>query len=285
MKKWFKLLRCKHYLKNVLIFLPIIFSGEIFNKIKLFYSLLGFISFCFIASSIYIINDICDIEKDKLHPVKCKRPLASGKIKKESAIVLSIVLVLISIFINIFIIKNIYALIFIIAYFVLNLAYSFGLKNTVILDIAILVSGFVIRVLYGGCITNIEISGWLFLTIMSLSFYMGLGKRRNEQKKHTTGETRKVLQYYNYDFLDKNMYMCMTLAIAFYSLWAMSLTNKYMLYTVPLVLLLCMRYSLDVEGNSDGDPIEVVLHDKMIILFGIIYSIIIFFILYGKTIF
>lgn len=278
MKKWLKLLRCKHYLKNILVFLPIIFSGEIFDKIKICNTLLGFISFCLVASSIYIINDICDVEKDRLHPTKCKRPIASGEISIKKAWVCAIVMVLITIIINVFIIKNIFGTLFIALYFILNLAYSFGLKNKPMIDIAILVSGFVIRVLYGGVITNIEISGWLFLTIVSLSFYMGLGKRRNELKKHTNGETRNVLKYYNFDFLDKNMYMCMGLSIGFYALWAMS--SKYMLYTVPLVLFICMKYSLTVEGESDGDPIEVILHDKMILSLAVIYAVIVFAILY-----
>lgn len=280
MKNWIKLLRCKHYLKNFLIFLPIIFSGEIGNLEKLQMTLLGFVSFCLISSSIYIINDICDIEKDKLHPVKCNRPLASGKIKKENALIVTILLIIISLIINVFFIKNTYSILFIIIYFILNLLYSFGLKNKPMIDIAILVSGFVIRVLYGGYITSIEISGWLFLTIMSISFYMGLGKRRNELNKHNDGETRSVLKYYNYNFLDKNMYLSMCLAICFYSLWSMSLDNDYMLYTVPLVLFLCMKYSLDVEGESDGDPIEVVLHDKMIIVLGLVYAIFTFCVLY-----
>ncbi len=279
MKNWIKLLRCKHYLKNFLIFLPLIFSGEIFNGTKLINTILGFISFSLIASSIYIINDICDIEKDKLHPTKCKRPLASGAIKKESATIVSIILICLTFIINVFIIKSLSATLFIIVYFILNLLYSFGLKNIPLVDIAILVSGFIIRVMYGGFISNIEISEWLFLTIMALSFYMGLGKRRNELSKHNTGETRKVLKFYNFEFLDKNMYMCMSLAICFYSLWALN-NNKYMLYTIPLVLFICMKYSMDVEGESDADPIEVVMHDKALILLGIIYALVILAILY-----
>ena len=101
----------------------------------------------------------------------------------------------------------------------LNLLYSFGLKNVPVADIAILVSGFLLRVLYGSSITGIEISKWLYLTVIAMSFYLGLGKRRNELEKHGGESTRKVLEAYNKNFLDKNMYMCLSLAIVFYSLW------------------------------------------------------------------
>jgi hypothetical protein len=114
-------------------------------------------------------------------------------------------------------------------------------------------------------VCSIEVSGWLYLTVISVSFYFSLGKRRNELVRQGDGQTRQVLKYYTKAFLDKNMYMFLGLANVFYALWAMENENKSVIWTVPLVLLICMRYSLDIEGDSDGDPVEVLVHDKVLI--------------------
>ncbi|MED3875806.1 decaprenyl-phosphate phosphoribosyltransferase [Lysinibacillus capsici] len=286
MKKYLKLMRIHHYIKNGLIFTPLVFSGGLFNYNLLLKSLLGFLAFSLIASAIYIINDIQDVEQDRLHPTKCKRPLAANEISLTNAKVLAGVLIVVAIGINYFIAGNtIVAWVSLILYLVLNLAYSNGLKNLPIIDVAILVSGFVFRVLYGAGITGIEISNWLYLTVIAMSFYLGLGKRRNELIKQKN-VSRKVLKYYNQGFLDKNMYMSLALTIAFYSLWTVDpvtiarLSNDYLVWTVPLVILICMKYSLNIEGDSDGDPVEVIIKDKilmgMVALFvfitlGIIY--------------
>ena len=172
------------------------------------------------------------------------------------------------------------------AYLLLNLAYSFGLKNIPIVDITILVAGFLIRVLYGAFVTEITISNWLYLTVIALSFYFALGKRRNELKHISDGETRQVLKAYPTNFLDKNMGMCLTLANVFYALWSMDektksfYNNDYLIFTVPIVLLITMKYSLDIEGESDGDPVEVLLHDKVLLALCVLYLAVMFMILY-----
>ena len=136
----------------------------------------------------------------------------------------------------------------------------------------------------GARITEITISGWLYLTVFSGAFYMGLGKRRNELKNQgESGETRAVLKNYTYGFLDRNMYVCLTLTDTFYALWAMSRENRYLIWTVPVVMLILMRYSLDVEGSSDGDPVEVILHDRILLVLAGIYGLSIFLILYLAT--
>ncbi len=272
MKKYFKLMRVKHYIKNVIIMLPLIFSGKLFDIGLLQRTLVGVVGFSFMSSVIYIINDIRDAENDRNHPTKCKRPIASGEISMKSAHIFALVFFLVSLIINYYINKGAWeGWVFFILYFMLNISYSLGLKNIPIVDVAILVSGFLLRLLFGSAITGIEISKWLYLTVISLSFYLGLGKRRNEGGKQTDGNTRKVLKFYNYNFLDKNMYMCMALAIAFYSLWSVDSVTVYrvgssnLIWTVPLLILVCMKYSSIVEGNSDGDPVEVVFQNKMLL--------------------
>ena len=182
MREYLKLLRVHHYIKNFLIFGALACSGNFFCKDKLITTILGFISFCLISSVIYIINDINDIEKDKLHPTKKNRPLASGEISKFNGIITAIIIATAGIIFNLSIFK-ISSSLLLLLYFVLNLGYSLGLKNIPIIDITILVSGFLIRVLYGAWITNIDISNWLYLTVIAASFYFALGKRRNELKK------------------------------------------------------------------------------------------------------
>ena len=282
MKKYLKLIRVKHWIKNCLIFLPLIFSREI-NKTNIILTILGFISFSLASSIIYIINDIRDKEKDKNHPTKKNRPIAAGTISIPSASTVaglfSIITIAILLYLSTY---NHFISIYIISYILLNIMYSFGLKNIPLLDVFILALGFLIRVLYGGALINVEVSTWLFLTVLSISFYLGLGKRRNElmAQEKIGNNTRSVLKYYNKEFLDKNMYMCLSMTIIFYSLWCQDLNSKYIMWTIPVVLLICMKYSLNIESNSSGDPVEVLLKDKVLILLIGIYAIAIFLTLY-----
>lgn len=270
LKNILKLMRIKHYLKNGLIFLPLIFNSQLFEIKPLLMTFYGFISFCLISSAVYVINDIKDVEKDRMHKIKKNRPIASGAISIKEAILLFIVLTISSLCINIFIIKEFSSILLISLYLILNIMYSLGLKNIPIIDVVILVSGFVIRVIYGASITSIEISKWLYLTVMSGSFFMGFGKRRNEIIKQGN-DSRAVLKYYTKDYLDKFMYACLVLTLMFYSLWSVdtSTTAKFgenMIYTIPLVMIIFMKYCLDIEGNSYGDPVDVITSDKILMV-------------------
>lgn len=280
MRYYIKLMRPKHYIKNLLVFFPLVFSGMIFELPRFIYTLIGMISFCLISSVVYIINDINDVEADRKNEKKKNRPIASGKISVKNAIIFSIILFLIVVLINIVILKdNWLGYFFIGIYFILNILYSFKLKHKPIIDIVILSSGFLLRLLYGASITNIEVSNWLYLTVLSISFYMGLGKRRNESIK--SGDSgREVLKYYNKNFLDKNMYMFLALAIAFYSLWCIDINIPNIIWTVPIIMIICMQYSLIIESDSYGDPVDVILENKPMLFTGILYAIIMFVMIY-----
>lgn len=284
MKPYLKLMRIHHYIKNFLVFAALACSGQLFHWDKLLSGITGFIAFCMVSSVVYIINDIRDVEKDRKHPTKCKRPIAAGTVSVKQAWGLAALLLLIAAICN-FLTFHWASTLLLALYLVLNLAYSFGLKNIPIVDITILVAGFLIRVLYGACVTEITVSNWLYLTVITLAFYFALGKRRNELKQLGGGETRKVLKAYPVSFLDKSMSMCLTLANVFYALWSMdentvSSYNEYLVFTVPIVLLITMKYSLDVEGDSDGDPVEVLLHDKVLLTLCVVYLAVMFTILY-----
>lgn len=276
MKPYFKLLRVKHYSKNILLFLPLVFGRQLSNLPLLISVLLGFLAFSLLSSAVYIINDIRDVEKDRLHPTKKHRPIASGAVPVPTARVLAGILLVLAFVVNAFACgRAILPWILMGVYLLFNVGYSLGLKNIPILDITILMLGFLLRLLYGSALVQIQISEWLYLTVVTLSFFMGLGKRRNElralQSGETQGQTRTVLDRYTYSFLDKSMYLCLTLGILFYSLWCVdgvaagTGAGAYLLWTVPLVILICLKYALTAEGKSDGDPVEVLYGDHWLL--------------------
>ena len=165
MRNYLKLIRVKHWLKNILVFLPAFFSTGITNKNNLLLCFIAFLIFSFASSTVYVLNDINDVEKDRNHPIKKNRPLASGKVSIRGAIITIIILVLIdALLMNWFYFKtNIHATYIIpIVYVLLNILYSKYLKNIPIIDVVILVSGFVLRVMYGGAVINVEVSKYLY---------------------------------------------------------------------------------------------------------------------------
>lgn len=285
MKPYLKLMRVPHYIKNLLVFAALACSGQLFEPKKLASGFAAFLAFCMVSSVVYIVNDICDKEKDRNHPTKCKRPIAAGTVSVKRAWGLAMILLLIAAVWNC-LAFHVTSTLLLALYLILNLAYSFGLKNVPIVDVAILVAGFLIRILYGAFVTEIAISNWLYLTVIALAFYFALSKRRNELKQIGGGDTRQVLQAYPVNFLDKNAGMCLTLANVFYALWSMDektmllYDTEYLIFTVPIVLLITMKYSLDIEGESDGDPVEVLLHDKVLLILCAVYLAVMFVILY-----
>ena len=286
-KSLIKLMRPKHYIKNLLIFVSIFFDRNIFAGSILAKVICGFVAFCVISSAIYIFNDIHDVEQDRRHEVKKNRPIASGAISVKLAYIIAFGLFILAVAINWFCGFGWQAMTIMLVYFVCNLGYSLGLKNIPFLDIVLLVMGFMLRVLYGAAIIGSGVSAWVYLTVISLSFYLGLCKRRNELKK-SKGETstRKVLSFYSFEFLDKFMYLCLTLAVAFYALWSADaeIEVKYgtdkLIWTVPLVIVLLMKYSADIESNSYGDPVDVITHDKVLVLLSFIFALVLFGLIY-----
>ncbi len=288
--EYLKLMRIHHYIKNVLIFLPLIFSGKLLDINLTFITLIGAISFSIMCSAIYIINDIADCKEDRKNERKKNRPIASGAISIKKAGILAVILILTSTILNIYISNKqitetpLLSFSVLCGYLLMNIAYSLKLKHIPIIDITILAFGFVFRVIYGATITGILISNWLYLTVLVFSFYMGLGKRRNELKQNGS-EGRKVLERYSENFLNNNMYMYMTLGIVFYSLWCIDINSAInsfinVLYTVPIVMIICMKYNMTIEGKSSGDPVDVIFSDKILLALILIYSIIMAAILY-----
>lgn len=289
MNKYLKLARVHHSIKNIFILLPLFFSMQLLNTPVFFTSVFGIIAFSLVSSAVYILNDLHDVEKDRLHPKKKLRPIASGDISEKSAkVFMAVLLVLAAVFAFLSCRNNIYGYTYLAIYFVINVFYSFGGKNIPILDIGILASGFLLRLLFGATIIGVYVSGWLYLTVIAISFYLGLGKRRNELSLGK--ETRDVLKYYSYEFLDKMMYMFMAIAIVFYSLWCVDpvtvsrFSGRPVLWSVPCVILICMRYSMIIEGDSYGDPVDVIVKDKILIGLCLVYAVMMALMLYVRWI-
>ncbi|MFR6291936.1 MAG: UbiA prenyltransferase family protein, partial [Peptococcaceae bacterium] len=255
-------------------------------------SVVAFVVFSMVASSVYVINDIRDVESDRKHEVKCHRPIASGKVSIiEAKIILAVLILFVSV--AEFLLKAPLSATFVLGiYFLSNIFYSVKLKKVPIVDISILTLGFLLRVFYGANVIGVAVSNWLYLTVMALAFYLGLGKRRNELLKMgaDASEVRGVLKYYNHSFLDKNMYMLLSAAIVFYALWCIDpittavLNEDFLIWTVFLVVCILMKYSLDIETGSYADPVDVVLGDKWLICLVLLYCVILLALLYGGTI-
>lgn len=281
-----RLVRPWHYVKNLLVFVPLFFSGELFSAPdKLLMALLAFVSMSLAASGTYVMNDLQDCDRDRQHPTKRNRPIASGLIAPKAAVFFAVLLYLLSLSAHAALCvlsgAGLFATAVLAAYIVCNIGYSvYGLKNMPIIDVSIVALGFVLRILYGSAAAGIEVSSWLLLTVLMGSYYMALGKRRNELRD--SGEkTRAVLKHYTEAFLSRNMTMFLTLTIAFYSLWTVDVAHKHAVFSVPLAVIFALCYYLDIEGNSDGDPIEVILHDRKLIALGIVYVLVMLYIVYA----
>ena len=284
--KWIKELRVTHYLKNCLIFLPVFFDGKLFLGASWGRLLVGFAAFCLGASAIYLINDIKDLDKDRKHPTKCKRPIAAGEIPVSQAVVAAVILIAASYLLLFLLLRGqmrFYASLIVSAYILVNLGYSvIGMKNVPLLDISLLVAGFYLRVLIGAVLSDVSISSWLYLVIITGACYLGFGKRRNELI-HTGSSTRPSLALYTEDFLNKTMYSCMTMTLIFFSLWCMEMReiSSGFMVLVPVMMLICFKYNLDIEQKeNDGDPMSVILKDRILLGLGILLVLITLILLY-----
>ncbi|MCL2203762.1 MAG: UbiA prenyltransferase family protein [Defluviitaleaceae bacterium] len=275
-----KLMRPTHWLKNAMVGLALFFGGR-FDWESILLVLAGMAAFSALSSAVYIFNDICDAPGDALHEVKKMRPIASGAVSVWVGAVLSVVLFLAAVLVDILFFARWQTLALLVGYAGLNIFYSIKGKHVPLLDVLILSGGFMIRMFYGALLLDISISNWLYLTTLSISLYMALGKRRNELKKYgeEAGSVRKVLASYNAGFLDKNMYVFLTLTVLFYALWTMHMYDlgghgAYAIWTTPLVIVIIMRYSLLTETRIFADPVEILLKDKPLLLMAVAYAVI-----------
>lgn len=276
MMKYLQLLRVEQWVKNLFVFAPLFFSGNVTNYDLLAESIFAFVIFSLIASSVYIINDYSDIESDRKHPEKKDRPLASGTISKSTAIIILLILLMLCIvgiyFGQQFFSQNMVKFAIIIAfYFFMNLAYTFKLKHVAIIDVTIIACGFVLRVLAGGYATGIYISQWAILLTFVLALVLAIGKRRGELiNAQISGKTRRALDGYNVQFADIALSISCTLAIVCYLMFTLSpeVQNRFhprVFYTVIFVVFAFLRYlQQTLVYNRTESPTKVIYKDRYI---------------------
>ncbi len=264
-----KLLRPHQYIKNLFVFAPLFFTFS-FNFEQVLDCIVVFVLFSFLASSIYILNDYMDIEEDKQHPKKKFRPIASGEVSKNSAKILFFVLSIPSLIASYFI--NIDLFVVLTIYFVLNIAYSLGLKHITIVDIFIIASGFVLRLFAGASVIDNQLSMWIIIMTFLLALFLAVAKRRDDVLLAFEGkETRKNIDGYNLEFVNAVMVFMAGVIVVAYVLYTVSddvidrLNSSNLYITAFFVILGVMRYMqiTFVEGNS-GNPTKIVLKDRFL---------------------
>lgn len=280
-----QLMRPKQWLKNFFVFAAIVFSGNFLNKNLLWENILTFILFCFTSSFIYVLNDIVDIEKDKCHPEKKNRPLASGRVSKKMAVIFDLILALSVLYFS-YTYLNIKVMCILITYILINIAYCFKLKNVVIIDVMIITFGFVLRVESGSLSTGVQVSPWLFLCTILLALFLALNKRKSEiiTLKDKSGSHRKILEEYSIDMLDKMLTIVTPSILMAYCLYTFSsVQSRTMIFTIPFVLYGIFRYEyLMDKKNIGGKPEDVFGKDTPFLINILLWILSVLIIIYLK---
>lgn len=267
-----RLMRPKQWLKNIFVFTGIIFGGSIYNASLVEAVLMAAIAFCLTSSGIYALNDIVDVENDRHHPKKKFRPLPSGVVSLMVAKILCFLCLAVGIFIALMVSYKVF--IIILAYIILNVAYSYRLKRVVIVDVFCIATGFMMRILAGTVGVEVPPSKWLLLCGLLMALFLGFAKRRAElnRLKEAGGEHRIVLSNYDAPLLDIFSAICAAGIIIGYSLYTMSPETvrlhgtENLMYTVPFVIYAIFRYLyLMHKWGHGGDPTRDLIRDKHIL--------------------
>jgi 4-hydroxybenzoate polyprenyltransferase len=278
-------MRPKQWIKNFFVFAAIIFSGNLLNVDLIVKNILTFVTFCITSSVIYVLNDIVDVEKDRCHPVKKNRPIASGRIKMVWAEIFDVILFAVVVFVSL---KWLNAKVFavMIIYIVINVLYCFKLKNVVIIDVMVITFGFVLRVESGSLSTGVSVSPWLFLCTILLSLFIALNKRKSEivTLKDRSGNHRKILEQYSIQNIDKMLTIVNPSILMAYSLYTFSsVQSRTIMFTIPFVLYGMFRYEYLVDKeNIGGKPEDVFGKDKPFLINMILWILSVLIIIYLK---
>lgn len=266
------LLRPQQWLKNLMIYFPPFLGGSLLQPAMAMRGLLPFFSFCMASSATYILNDIRDSDNDRHHPDKMDRPLPSGRVSVAVASLLA--LLLLGIACGLAWTVSVKFLLCLVAYLLVSLAYSFGLKEHALLDIFCISAGFLLRLEAGGTVFDIRISEWLFLCVFLLSVFLSTGKRLGEKGRlgATAADHRKALGAYPEGFLQGVMYMTGGSVLVTYSMYVISRHSALLLYTVPLCCFGLLRYIFRVQAGGGGDPTDSLLKDIPLFIVGLVWA-------------
>ncbi|MBT3814181.1 decaprenyl-phosphate phosphoribosyltransferase [Candidatus Woesearchaeota archaeon] len=280
-KDFLALIRVHQWYKNLVVFLAIFFSGNFFDTNLIYLTIVAFFSLSFVSSAGYIINDLVDLKKDLLNPEKRTRPLASGKVKKPTAIFISLLLLAVSIYMAHTI--SIAVTYFIILLFISHQIYTFFLKNIIFADILSIATFFVIRAITGAFAIEVKVSPWLILCPFFLSLFLSIGKRQSELHllKEKSAQARKVLKEYNKELTNSLMIISTTLLIISYALYSFLSEHANLLYTLPFALFVIFRfYYLIDKGSEIARHPERIVKDKAIIVGMILWAIVVGLLIY-----
>jgi 4-hydroxybenzoate polyprenyltransferase len=280
-------MRPQQWIKNFFVFAPLVFAGHLFHRDDLLLTVEGFFLFSFLASGVYIFNDLADLEKDKLHPLKSQRPLPAGKLRVGAARAASALLIGGSVAVA-FVLSSGFG-IALALYAFLNILYSLKLKDVVILDVMTISAGFVLRVVSGALLIQVGASEWLIICTVLLSLFLGFSKRRHEitvLESHAN-DHREVLQHYSPYFLDQMIGIVTASTVMSYALYTISeetvkkFGTNHLIYTVPFVLYGIFRYLYLVHKKVEGgNPTKIALTDRPLLVNILLWIVAVSFIIY-----
>lgn len=284
-RDYLRLLRISHWVKNSFVFVPLIFSKHLFEWGYLSLAINAFFAFSLTASVVYIINDILDISYDKNHPVKRSRPIASGIISiKQSIFIIAVLVVLLF---PLILRLNLQFNLILLSYAILNIFYSIKLKEIVIVDILTIAAGFMLRIISGAIVIDVNISSWLILTTLFLSIFLGVMKRKSELNLYYDLNTRSVLKEYTDEFINQIAGISAGGVVICYALYSVAeRTIKYfntenLVFTIIFVIFGVFRYMYVVYNRKKGENIfEIILKDLPMIINIILYVICIVIVIY-----
>ena len=268
LRECFRLLRVEQYTKNLIVFLPLFFSLQIGDADLLLRATAAFGAFCMAASAVYVFNDSIDLEEDRNHPVKKRRPLAAGTLSRGFAAVLIPLFALPALAASWLLSPSMLGVVLL--YMVVNAAYAWKLKHIPILDIAVIASGFVMRVVVGGVVTGTAIYMWILIMTFLLALFLALAKRRDDVVLFlgTNGKARRAIDGYNIAFIDSAMMIMAAVTIVAYIMYTVSPdvmmkfgTDKLYVTTVFVILGILRYMQITMVENRSGSPTEVLLRD------------------------
>ena len=281
-----KAMRPRQWVKNVLVLAAPLAAGSdsLTDAAKMGNVGIAFVAFCLAASSIYLVNDALDVEADRAHPTKRFRPIAAGVVPRNLAYVLAVVLMAASV--GIAFIANWQTAVTIGVYLVVQLGYCFGLKHQAVVDICIVSSGFLLRAIAGGVAADIDLSSWFLLVMAFGSLFMAAGKRYAELQlaERTGAKIRKSLEYYTTTYLRFVWTLSATAVVLCYGLWAFDGQHSqnvwYAISMVPFTVAI-LRYAVDVDGGSAGEPEEIALGDRILQFLAVAWIVFVAVAVYG----
>ena len=270
-RAFLRLMRVHQWVKNVFVLAPLFFTPDMLSAANVAHALLGFVCFCALSSAVYVINDYADREADRLHPSKANRPLASGAVSTVQAFVLMSVLMAAGLG-GAFALSVPFFLV-LLAYFLLNLAYSFVLKHVAILDVIVIALGFVLRVEGGGQLIGVDLSVWIVICAGLLALFLAIAKRRDDLIKTLGEDHRPSLAGYNKPFLDASLTLVLGALLVSYVIYTTDdeviarMGSDKLYLTIPFVLAGILRYlQITLVEERSESPTLIVLKDRFLIV-------------------